>query len=258
MTSSLFRRVAELLEAGEAPVLVTVVATEGPAPGEPGARMLVFPDGRVEGTVGGGALEFRAVQEAQDLLRSGKRTLLATYELGEIGMLCGGKSTLFYEVLMPQPTLAIFGAGHVGWLLACLASDATPWPVLLFDYRAEALRDLPPGVKGKLLGGYQEIPDLPQPSYVAICTDSHESDYQLAEGLLRAESGPVYLCMLGSRAKAQEVRQRLQGSGVARERLQALRCPAGLPIGGKDPGSVAVSILAEILAFHHGKLGSPG
>jgi xanthine dehydrogenase accessory factor len=136
MSGEIFSRVAEILARGEPAVLVTVVAAEG-APREPGARMLVFPDGRIEGTVGGGALEHHAIQKALELLRNGPRTLLEDHTLRDLGMLCGGKTTLFYEVLQAPPTLAIFGAGHVGILLAKIAREVTPWKIVLHDDRRE-------------------------------------------------------------------------------------------------------------------------
>ncbi len=254
MSSLVFRRAAEALEKGEGAVLVTVVAVEGAAPREPGAKMLVFPDGRVEGTVGGGALEHHAVQRALALLKGEKKTLLESLELRDLGMLCGGRTTLFYEVLQPPPLLAIFGAGHVGRLLARLARETTAWRIVLLDDRAERLADLPPGLEGQHLPAYQEIPSFPGLTYVVVATESHATDLRVVTALLQREPGPAYLGMLGSQTKAAEIRAKLLARGISEEKVKNLRCPVGLPLGGKDPGSVAVSILAEILAFHHGKL----
>lgn len=234
--------------------MVTVVAVEGAAPREAGAKMLVFSDGRIEGTVGGGALEHHAVNKALSLLREGPRTFLESHELRNLGMLCGGKATLFYEVLRPAPFLAVFGAGHVGLLLARLARETTPWRIVLFDDRPERLSSLPPGFESQVLPGYQEIPELPPITYAVVATETHATDFLVAYELLRQEPGPAYLGMLGSKAKAAEIRAKLLEKGIAEEKVQKLRCPVGLPLGGKDPGSVAISILSEILAFHHGRL----
>jgi xanthine dehydrogenase accessory factor len=254
---------------GEPVVLVTQVAAEGPAPGEPGARLLVFPDGRTEGTVGGGALEERAIQDASAMFTSGGprgvmtngtaprggRTFLCTYELVDLGMLCGGRATLFYELLSPKTRLLIFGAGHVGTLLAELAAKASPFRVELYDGREERAAPGPvPDVTVQHLPGFAELPSLERHAYVVICTDSHATDLELAKKVLTAEPAVDYVGMLGSRVKAEEFRRRLGEAGVPKERVRALRCPVGLPIGGKGPGAVAVSILSELLAFHHGRL----
>ncbi len=216
--------------------------------------MLVFSDGRTEGTVGGGALEHHAMTKALSLLREGTRTFLESHELRNLGMLCGGKATLFYEVLRSPPLLAVFGAGHVGLLLARVAREVTPWRIVLFDDRPERLSGLPSGIEGQVLPGYQGIPALPPTTYVVVATETHATDFLVAYELLRQEPGPAYLGMLGSKAKAAEIKAKLLEKGVAQERVQKLRCPVGLPLGGKDPGSVAISILSEILAFHHGRL----
>jgi len=243
------------MEEGGTAVLVTQVAVEGPAPREAGARMLVFPDGHIEGTIGGGALEHRAIQEAQELLSKGGRTLLRTYELVDLGMLCGGRATLYYEVLAPKVRLLIFGAGHIGATLARLALETTPFAVELYDDREERCREeLAPGLVARHLPGFEALPELTGRCYAVICTDSHATDLNVAKGLLSQEVPPTYLGMLGSRPKAEEVRRLLVEAGIPEERVAALHCPVGLPIGGKFPGAIAVSILSELLAFHHGRL----
>lgn len=250
-----FSRIAELLQAGQPAVLVELVGVEGPAPREPGARMLVFPDGHIEGTIGGGALEHRATQEALELLKSRHRTLLRTYELVDLGMLCGGRATLYYERLAPRVTLAIFGAGHVGAALARLAQEATPFKVVVYDDREERCREeVVPGVSPRHLPGFEPLPELSHPSYAVVCTDSHATDLKVVQGLLSQDPPPEFLGMLGSRSKAEKVRGLLREAGLPEERVGHLRSPVGLPIGGKSPGEIAISILAQLLAFHHGRL----
>ncbi|MCD5408295.1 XdhC family protein [Candidatus Bipolaricaulota bacterium] len=255
MEPQFFSRIAELLQTGQPVVLVELVGVEGPAPREPGARMLVFPDGHIEGTVGGGALELRATQEAMELLRSRNRTLLRTYELVDLGMLCGGRATLYYELLAPRVTLAIFGAGHVGAVLARLAQEATPFRVALYDDREERCREeLVPGLTAQYLPGFESLPQLPSPCYAVVCTDSHATDLKVVQGLLSQAPPPEFVGMLGSRPKAEKVRGLLREAGIPPERVQSLHSPVGLPIGGKSPGEIAISILAQLLAFHHGRL----
>ena len=251
MSGEIFSRVTEVLARGEPAVLVTVVAAEG-APREPGARMLVFPDGRIEGTVGGGALEHHAIQKALELLRNGPQTLLEDHTLRELGMPCGGKTTLFYEVLQAPPTLAIFGAGHVGILLAKIAREVTPWKITLYDDRKEREGLCPQGIEFRHLPAYRDLPKFSGRTYAVVATESHDTGFQVVAALLGQEPGPAYLGILGSRAKAAEIRTKLVSLGLPQGKVEGLRCPVGLPLGGKDPGTVAISILAEILAFHHG------
>ncbi len=254
MEQELLKRIADVADRGEAAVLVTLVAVDGPAPRAPGARMLVFPDGRTEGTIGGGSLEAHAVERAQDVLSKGG-TELETLDLTDRGLKCGrGKATLFYEVLAPEPQLAIFGAGHVGRSLAELAQKTAAFPVALYVGRGEGSPEVSPSIAVRPVPGFREIPALPAPACAVICTDSHATDLDVARQILRQAPGPAYLGMLGSKTKSAEIRAQLEADGIAPERVAAVHCPVGLPLGGRSPGLVALSILAEVVAFHHGRL----
>ncbi|QAA76668.1 MAG: Xanthine and CO dehydrogenases maturation factor, XdhC/CoxF family [Candidatus Bipolaricaulis sibiricus] len=251
MAGQLLARAADLVARGGRAVLVTLVAVDGPAPRLPGARMLVFPDGKTEGTVGGGSLEAHAIGRAQGLLAS-DGTALETVDFTDRGLKCGGgKATLFYEVLAPEAELVVLGAGHVGRALARLAGEVAAFPVKVYDGRPPC-GDPEPEVNP--IPGYREIPPLGESAYVVICTDSHATDLEVARAVLRQVPGPAYVGMLGSRAKSAEIRAQLEQDGIPPQRLGALRCPVGLPLGGRSPGLVALSILAEVVAFHHGRL----
>ncbi len=254
MERHIFQRVAELLEARLPAVLVTQVAVEGPAPREAGARMIVHPDGTIEGTVGGGALEHHATHQAQELLRQNVASLLRAYELVELGMVCGGRATLLYETLSPQPRLVVFGAGHVGTALVNLVTQSTRMVIELHDDRADRAESSIGGIVVSHLPGYTPTPHLGADTMVVICTDSHASDLAVAAQVLAQEPLPAYVGLLGSIPKSEEFRGRLRAQGIAPPALERLYSPVGLPIGGKSPGEVAVSILAELVAFQHGRL----
>ena len=80
--------------------MVTVADTQGSAPREAGARMIVMPDGGFHGTIGGGALEWRALADARTLLaEDAPRAYLRRQALGpELGQCCGGSVRLLIEV----------------------------------------------------------------------------------------------------------------------------------------------------------------
>ena len=62
--TSVYRKLLELVESGRSGVLVTVIAKSGFGPASPGSKMLVWGGNRIAGTVGGGAVEFEAIEEA--------------------------------------------------------------------------------------------------------------------------------------------------------------------------------------------------
>jgi len=242
------------MAAGERAVLVTLVAVAGPAPRLPGARMLVYPDGRTEGTIGGGSLEAHAIDRGRGLLGTGG-TALETVDLTDRGLKCGrGTATLFYEVLAPEAELVIVGAGHGGRALARLAHEVAAFAVTVYDGRAATREELAPGLEVVPLPGYRDLPQMGERAYAVICTDSHATDLEVARGILRRDPGPAYLGMLGSKTKSAEIRAQLEADGFPAERVTSIHCPVGLPLGGRSPGLVALSILAEVVAFHHGHL----
>jgi xanthine dehydrogenase accessory factor len=102
----IFERIAELLRGGKPFALATVIGSEDSTPRGPGVRMIVFPGGSTEGTIGGGAFEKRVVEDALACLREGGEGPVSrrfVYDLGKgeegvpLGMVCGGKAEVFIE-----------------------------------------------------------------------------------------------------------------------------------------------------------------
>src|SRR6476646_1862461 len=127
MNQEVFAAVTAALERGEAAALVTIVSTTGSTPQRVGAKMLVFADGRLVGTIGGGCYENDAFWKARESLRT-RKPQLVRYELSddfaqETGLICGGQMEVYIEPIEPSPELYIVGAGHVGFHLARLAHE---------------------------------------------------------------------------------------------------------------------------------------
>ena len=127
MNQEVFAAVADALERGEPAALVTIVSTTGSTPQRVGAKMLVFGDGRIVGTIGGGCYENDAFWKAREAITN-RRPQLVHYELSddfaqETGLICGGQMDVYIEPIEPSPELYIVGAGHVGFHLARLAHE---------------------------------------------------------------------------------------------------------------------------------------
>lgn len=99
----IYRQIVECLGRNERAVLATVISRLGSGPREPGAMMLVFKDGRISGTVGGGLLEARVLESAEEVLQTGRAQVLSftmtNQQASECGMICGGRM----EVLLESP-----------------------------------------------------------------------------------------------------------------------------------------------------------
>ena len=96
-----FLRLREAVKQKEDAVLVTVIASSGSTPRGTGARMLISKTGRLVGTIGGGAVEFRAEEIAQEVLKNkcskSEKFILSPNDVADLGMICGGNVVLFFQ-----------------------------------------------------------------------------------------------------------------------------------------------------------------
>lgn len=271
----IYTEVVELQRRGRRGVLVTVVAVQGHTPAELQGKMLVGVEGRLAGTVGGGALEHLAIRRAQSVLAQ-RKPLLQTFHLdardhedGEsTGMICGGRVTLFFELIGSGVPAYLFGAGHVGRALADILAPLG-FSVTLIDSRPEQLADLAwPNLAAA--PDYAELPDLAElaDAYVVIATHSHACDEEILAQLLSSGARPAYLGVVASRRKRDQmleaVRSRLRArttaggpepGGEDADDLAWIHIPVGLHLGGNTPAAVALSIAAEMQAHRHGIAG---
>lgn len=247
MAEEVFRALLSALEQDQAVVLATVVEVKGASPAPVGARMLIWPDGRTTGTVGGGALEQRVVAEAQSALAEGRSRLqgFVLQEEGEraLGMLCGGEVEVFVEVHRPPPRLLLVGGGNVGQPLAQMAR--------LVGFRVEVV-DVDPE-RGSFDAVEQST--ICEDTYVVIMT----ADAQADESVLRkvVDSKAAYIGMIGSRRKIAIVFEGLKQTGVSEGALARVRAPIGLDLGGRGPAEIALAVLAEMVAVRYGASGHP-
>ncbi len=260
MTGRSFFGAIELALAEGRPVaLVTVVRAQGSTPQRVGARMLVFEDGAILGTIGGGCYEQDACGKARLALATGRSTL-AHYDLNDDfaedqGLVCGGQMDVFIDPLLPLPRVCVIGAGHVGFHTARLASlvgfavtvvdDRSSFadPARFPDAEHVEVADIPEWLT--------EAPVSPR-DYLVIVTRGHREDLAAVRAAVSREV--AYVGLIGSRAKIARLYAMLEADGVAPERLRAIHAPIGLDIGAVTPEEIAVSIVAELVAHRRGKL----
>jgi xanthine dehydrogenase accessory factor len=245
--------VRDTIAEGRAAVLVTLVRCDGSTPRNIGAKMLVDASGRIGGSIGGGTLEERAVNEARECLAEGRAKLMHLKLGPDLGQCCGGVVDVFCEPLNIGPELWLFGAGHVAQALVSVL-EATPFRVHVVDERSEWLEQMPAGVT-KHGEGWDEVVRTVKwqrlLSYAVIMTHSHEVDEEIVRAM--APHDVRFIGLIGSETKWQRIRKRLSARSVDQQRIDRVRCPVGLDIGGKTPREVAISIAAELLSIHHGK-----
>lgn len=260
--ADLAREVVAVLEGARGrAALATVVGRSGSAPQIVGAKLLLHEDGAVVGTVGGGAIEASVIDACRACLREGRSRRLEHHLVRDLGMCCGGRMEIFVEHLQPEPRLVLIGGGHVAQALAPLAM-AAGFRVTVLDDREAMLED--PAFAGATTESHDvdeldQLTDLSDRDYLLVVTRDHARDERAVAALLRRPHR--YLGMIGSQRKVHTVLRRI----LSRERalgrplpdLSRLRAPVGLALGGRTPGEIAVSILAELVADRHGGDGRP-
>lgn len=147
---NMLKTIENRLSKGEDLVLVTVIASSGATPRGAGARMLVGKDGRICGTIGGGAVEHRSEKIAGDVLREKSSRdhdfTLTKDDVQNLGMICGGACQVFFHYLPAGDTAAIalaqeaearFREGKDLWLISDIAAGGV---LSLSDISNETLR----------------------------------------------------------------------------------------------------------------------
>ncbi|MFK8042296.1 xanthine dehydrogenase accessory protein XdhC [Congregibacter sp.] len=241
---------------GHAYVIVTMLGVRGSTPRDAGTKMVVSKDD-FRGTIGGGELEYQALERAQELLNSIQAgQWVENFPLGEkLGQCCGGSTSLLFEHFVPavQP-LYLFGAGHVGRALAPLLATL-PLNVHWVDARTTEFPEaLPPSVTAL----HPEEPvdivsEAPPGSYYVIMTHQHPLDYAIMEAALRRQDA-AYVGVIGSESKWRRFAMRLQHRGFSKDDISTVRSPIGLSaVPGKRPAEIAVSVAAEVIAHYHAR-----
>src|SRR5262245_19388157 len=204
---------------GEKAALVTVIDTEGSTPQKAGAKMVVYPDGRIVGTIGGGCVEAEMTWRARQAIED-RRAQMASYELtadqaGEDGLVCGGRMQVFIEPVEGTPTLCLFGAGHVAQPLARMAK-AVGFRVEVVDDRVKfANRERFPDVDLLLAEEFDRAAarlTLGRNTYAVVVTRGHKGDSEALQSVVGR--GLRYFGLLGSRPKLVHLVAGLDEKGI--------------------------------------------
>lgn len=256
-TSSILQAMAAAEERGESFALATIVQARGSVPRHAGAKMMVWENGRLQGTIGGGEMEARVTTEAIAALADGKPRLI-DYALvdpaqGDAGV-CGGEIQVYIEPYLPPKTLFIIGCGHVGRALAAQA-HLLGFRVVVTDDRAElATAAKTPHADIYLPGDFADALAAFSPhknTYITAVTRNVALDLQILPQL--ADSPAAYIGVMGSRRRWAQTQKALRELGLTEAQTARFHSPIGLAIGAETPAEIAVSVLAEIIEMRADK-----
>jgi xanthine dehydrogenase accessory factor len=248
-----FDEITRLRKLGQKCALATIVQVRGSIPSFESAKLLVREDGSLFGTIGGGCVEGEVWSVAREVIETEKPRHLH-FSLGQNaaydnGLICGGQLDVFVEPVIPQPTVIVFGAGHISKSLAQVAGLAGFETVIVDDREQFANRERFPNAGDVHAGEYEEIfPRLSVNSatYLIIVTRGHRDDMRVLKWATTTEAR--YIAMIGSKRKVISVVNELEKEGVSKESLMRIFAPMGLEIGAITPEEIAVSVVAEMIA----------
>jgi len=245
------RELSDAVQNGHPVVLATIVATNRSVPRHAGTKMLVYPDGRLTGTVGGGEMESRVIEEARAAFGS-RRPQLLDYALldparGDPGV-CGGEVHIYLEPYMPAHTILVIGGGHVGRAIVDLA-DWLGYRTVVIDDRPERMTEAEmPNAGQRLVGSITGVLadlDVTEDTSVAVVTRSVDKDAEAIPLLL--DTPARYIGVMGSERRWREVQSKLAEASLDPSRLERVHAPIGLDINAETLEEIAVSVLSEII-----------
>lgn len=248
---SIHEQLNELLLSNSPFVMVTLVDVVGSSPQDVGGKMLVTKDGLQGGTVGGGKLEFKAINEAKTLLENGQlKTSFVTWNLKQdVGMTCGGIVKLYFETYHTKTwKIAVFGAGHVANALIPLLLSLE-CQIRCLDTRPVWLDKLPKSPKLLLTHSQDmasEVKHIDPDTFVLLMTMGHSTDLPILLEILKTRQFP-YLGVIGSKAKAARIKKDIEEVGLPAACKEAFYCPIGLDIGNNHPQEIAISVAAQLI-----------
>ena len=234
---------------------ITVTKCLGSTPCVVGSRMLVTEDKDIHGTIGGGKLEFKAIDEAIVALKE-NRIIESTYTLGpEFEQCCGGKVEFIIEPMNQSPELFLFGAGHIGQEIVKLLVG-TPFKVNLIDSREQWFdeKEIDPSVNQCEVSEidfktFRDAVRWGKSCYVLVLTHNHAIDFDIISMALQNET--KFLGLIGSKTKKARFNNMLINEMNIKEGMSNVVCPIGLPIGGDTPKEIAISVVAQLLQVHY-------
>lgn len=244
-------------------IVCEITRVAGSSPREEGTFMVVGADAAL-GTIGGGALEYMVIEHARRLIVGGRAHEVMDVPLGpEIGQCCGGRVSVDLHYVTPMmrqallahcaaetaklPHVYVFGAGHVGRVLAQMLA-LLPVKLEVIDTRREELAALAPGIASRLVAMPEMIVrQAPVGSSFVIVTHDHALDFLIANEAL-SRSDAVYIGMVGSKTKRAKFTNWFREQGGDALALDKLILPIGVQgLGDKRPAVIAALAAAEIM-----------
>lgn len=241
-------------------VLCRIEKTYGSTPRKAGSEMMVYKDGSIEGSIGGGTLENVCMKKALSLFET-KEDYTEHFDLGDgaeggLGMICGGCADVSFayvpdvsrQVVKKGERALVFGGGHVGTEVVPVL-EHVGFNVWVLDNRAEfANEKRHPKAEKCVVCDYSDIGrsvEVGKGDYVIILTHGHLFDREVLLQVCRTDAS--YIGCIGSKRKVEMTLNYLRDNGISEEKIKEIHSPIGIELFADTPPEIAISIAAEII-----------
>jgi len=239
---NIYKEAARIRQKGGAAILATLVSVDGAFPKGEGSKILMKTSGEKVGSLLGGVeLEKKILSEGEVSLKEKKPKVLILSSENK-------RMEILLEPVFSEPTVYIFGGGHVSEQLAPLAKKVHFKVVVIDDREMFANRERFPEVDDVIVSEFERCFDqlnIDDSSYIVIVTRGHLYDGFVLEQALKTNAR--YIGMIGSKKKIRTLYQNLMEKGMAKETLDRVNAPIGIDINSETPEEIAVSIVAELI-----------
>jgi xanthine dehydrogenase accessory factor len=244
---SIYREVMRMKQKGGVAVLATLISMDGVFPkGESSKALFKISGEKVGSLFNGKELEQRILEESEALLNEKKPRVIVLSSGKEDAS--RKKIEVLLEPIFSEPTVYIFGAGHISQQLSPLARRVHFKVVVIDDREMFANRERFPEADEVIVSEFDECfgrLSIDESSYIVIVTRGHLYDGFVLEQAVKTNAR--YIGMIGSKKKIRTLYQNLIEKGVPKEALSRVHAPIGLDIHSETPEEIGVSIIAELI-----------
>jgi xanthine dehydrogenase accessory factor len=244
---NIYEEVMRIRERGGSAILATLVSVDATPPSEVSSKVLIKASGEKIGEIfNGEQIEQRILREGERLFKGNEPTVMRIDS--EIENSLWRKMEVLLEPIYFEPTVYIFGGGHVSQQLAPLAKKVSFRVVVMDDREMFANRERFPDADEVIVSEFEKCFDqlnIDGSSYIVIVTRGHLYDGFVLEQAVKTNAR--YIGMIGSKKKIQTLYQNLIKKGISKETLDRVYAPIGLDINSETPGEIAISIVAELI-----------
>lgn len=245
---SIYGIISDIENSSNKAALCIVTDTRGSSPRKAGSKMIVYGDRKIQGTVGGGSVELQVIDDAMEAMKLGQ-PVKKTYNLEhDLAMHCGGTMEVYIEPVANSLKLYIFGAGHIGRVVAKFAAELG-FNITLFDNRPEIFNEFSTAGYELVKKDYFEAIDqavFDENTYVVVVTHKHAHDEDIIARV--AKKLHKYAGMIGSKRKVALAKKKfIEENILNNEELEKIDMPIGIECKAETPQEIAVSIVAKLV-----------